>query len=125
MKVPGLSLIVETPRRFLYTRENHAGIGICRFSSLTRDTNPDISNSGACAPLLTREARQHEAIGKENRVGTCLGLRALGAVVMTGDGRDEERPSRSEQRTAKKPNDYLTEKAPYKFESAFLQRRVS
>src|SRR5205823_1116322 len=38
--------------------------------------------------------------------------------------RDEERPSRSEQRTATNQNDHLTGKAPYKFESSFLQRRV-
>src|SRR6516162_7622902 len=38
--------------------------------------------------------------------------------------RDEERLSRSEQRTANKPKDHLTGKAPYKFESGFLQRRV-
>src|SRR4029077_6041333 len=36
--------------------------------------------------------------------------------------RDEERPSRSEQRTLSKH--YLTGKAPHKFESVFLQRRV-
>src|SRR6202035_1986828 len=40
--------------------------------------------------------------------------------------RDEERLSRSEQRTlSKTQNNHLTGKAPYKFESAFLQRRVS
>src|SRR5205814_6751114 len=40
--------------------------------------------------------------------------------------RDEERPSRSEQRTGNKTkNNHLTGKAPYKFESGFLQRRVS
>src|SRR5712671_5173909 len=39
--------------------------------------------------------------------------------------RDEERPSRSEQRTGNKTkNNHLTGKAPYKFESALLQRRV-
>src|SRR5690242_20256939 len=39
--------------------------------------------------------------------------------------RDEERPSRSEQRTGNKTkNNHLTGKAPYKFESAFLQRTV-
>src|SRR6516164_2540265 len=38
--------------------------------------------------------------------------------------RDEERLSRSEQRTANKPKDHLTGKAPYRFESASLQRRV-
>src|ERR1700680_1082382 len=39
--------------------------------------------------------------------------------------RDEERLSRSEQRTlSKTQNNHLTGKAPYKFESAFLQRRV-
>src|SRR5437868_3357122 len=38
--------------------------------------------------------------------------------------RDEERLSRSEQRTDYK-NDCLTGKAPYRFESLFLQRRVS
>src|SRR6516225_4608144 len=31
--------------------------------------------------------------------------------------RDEERLSRSEQRTANKPKDHLTGKAPYRFES--------
>src|SRR5580693_640549 len=40
--------------------------------------------------------------------------------------RDEERLSRSEQRTlSKTQNNHLTGKAPYKFESALLQRRVS
>src|ERR1700730_12118086 len=40
--------------------------------------------------------------------------------------RDEERLSRSEQRTlSKTQNNHLTGKAPYKFESGFLQRRVS
>jgi hypothetical protein len=41
--------------------------------------------------------------------------------------RDEERPSRSEQRTLSKhylSKHYLTGKAPYKFVSPFLQRRV-
>src|ERR1700730_4013594 len=39
--------------------------------------------------------------------------------------RDEERLSRSEQRTlSKTQNNHLTGKAPYKFESVFLQRRV-
>src|SRR6516162_2960118 len=38
--------------------------------------------------------------------------------------RDEERLSRSEQRTANKPKDHLTGKAPYRFESSSLQRRV-
>ena len=39
--------------------------------------------------------------------------------------RDEERLSRSEQRTlSKTQNNHLTGKAPYKFESALLQRRV-
>src|SRR6516162_3689318 len=38
--------------------------------------------------------------------------------------RDEERLSRSEQRTANKPKDHLTGKAPYRFESASLQQRV-
>ena len=39
--------------------------------------------------------------------------------------RDEERLSRSEQRTlSKTQNNHLTGKAPYKFESASLQRRV-
>src|ERR1700730_16231115 len=40
--------------------------------------------------------------------------------------RDEERLSRSEQRTlSKTQNNHLTGKAPYKFESTSLQRRVS
>ena len=40
--------------------------------------------------------------------------------------RDEERLSRSEQRTlSKTQNNHLTGKAPYKFESPFLQRRES
>jgi len=39
--------------------------------------------------------------------------------------RDEERLSRSEQRTANKPKDHLTGKAPYRFESISLQRRVN
>src|SRR5437588_8815668 len=40
--------------------------------------------------------------------------------------RDEERPSRSEQRTlSKTQNNHLTGKAPYKFESVFLQQRVT
>src|SRR6266403_6187437 len=40
--------------------------------------------------------------------------------------RDEERLSRSEQRTlSKTQNNHLTGKAPYKFESAFLQRGVA
>jgi hypothetical protein len=39
--------------------------------------------------------------------------------------RDEERPSRSEQRTLSKPKHYLTGKAPYKFESISLQRGVN
>src|ERR1700686_4296079 len=39
--------------------------------------------------------------------------------------RDEERLSRSEQRTANHQNRFLTEKAPYKFESISLQRRVN
>src|SRR5882757_7281654 len=40
--------------------------------------------------------------------------------------RDEERLSRSEQRTlSKTENNHLTGKAPYKFEYGFLQRRVS
>src|ERR1700720_269188 len=39
--------------------------------------------------------------------------------------RDEERLSRSEQRTlSKTQNNHLTGKAPYKFESAFLHRRI-
>src|SRR6185437_4740810 len=39
---------------------------------------------------------------------------------------DEERLSRSEQRTlSKTQNNHLTGKAPYKFESGLLQRRVS
>src|SRR6266403_1378194 len=39
--------------------------------------------------------------------------------------RDEERLSRSEQRTlSKTQNNHLTGKAPYKFESGSLQRRV-
>src|SRR5580693_651028 len=39
--------------------------------------------------------------------------------------RDEERLSRSEQRTlSKTQNNHLTGKAPYKFESALLQRGV-
>src|SRR5260221_8572205 len=39
--------------------------------------------------------------------------------------RDEERLSRSEQRTlSKTENNHLTGKAPYKFESGLLQRRV-
>src|SRR5438477_10336371 len=39
--------------------------------------------------------------------------------------RDEERLSHSEQRTlSKTQNNHLTAKAPYKFESVFLQRRV-
>src|SRR6516165_4696361 len=38
--------------------------------------------------------------------------------------RDEERLSRSEQRTANKPKDHLTGKAPYRFESTSLQQRV-
>ena len=38
--------------------------------------------------------------------------------------RDEERLSRSEQRTANKPKDHLTGKAPYRFESCSLQQRV-
>src|SRR6202035_3913634 len=39
--------------------------------------------------------------------------------------RDEERLSRSEQRTlSKTQNNHLTGKAPYKFESGLLQRRV-
>src|SRR5436853_1532424 len=39
--------------------------------------------------------------------------------------RDEERLSRSEQRTlSKTQNNHLTGKAPYKFESTLLQRRV-
>src|SRR6266404_3264764 len=39
--------------------------------------------------------------------------------------RDEERLSRSEQRTlSKTQNNHLTGKAPYKFESPLLQRRV-
>jgi len=38
--------------------------------------------------------------------------------------RDEERLSRSEQRTANKPKDHLTGKAPYRFESISLQQRV-
>jgi hypothetical protein len=38
--------------------------------------------------------------------------------------RDEERLSRSEQRTANKPKDHLTGKAPYRFESISLHRRV-
>src|SRR3974390_244047 len=38
--------------------------------------------------------------------------------------RDEERLSRSEQRTANKPKDHLTGKAPYRFESASLQQTV-
>src|SRR5580700_1580476 len=40
--------------------------------------------------------------------------------------RDEERLSRSEQRTlSKTQNNHLTRKAPYKFESGLLQRGVS
>src|SRR5260221_2812977 len=40
--------------------------------------------------------------------------------------RDEERLSRSEQRTlSKTQNNHLTGKAPYKFESGFLQERVT
>ena len=40
--------------------------------------------------------------------------------------RDEERLSRSEQRTlSKTQNNHLTGKAPYKFESGLLQRRVA
>src|SRR5438132_8130759 len=39
--------------------------------------------------------------------------------------RDEERLSRSEQRTlSKTQNNHLTGKAPYRFESCFLQQRV-
>jgi hypothetical protein len=39
--------------------------------------------------------------------------------------RDEERLSRSEQRTlSKNPNNHLTGKAPYKFESPLLQQGV-
>ena len=38
--------------------------------------------------------------------------------------RDEERLSRSEQRTDNNPKNHLTGKAPYRFESVFLQRRV-
>src|ERR1700720_2330402 len=39
--------------------------------------------------------------------------------------RDEERLSRSEQRTlSKTQNNHLTGKAPYKFESGFLQQPV-
>jgi hypothetical protein len=38
--------------------------------------------------------------------------------------RDEEGLSRFEQRTANKPKHDLTEKAPYRFESGFLHRRV-
>src|SRR5437870_5695532 len=39
--------------------------------------------------------------------------------------RDEERLSRSEQRTlSKTQNNHLTGKAPYKFESVFLQLRL-
>src|SRR5215470_12004133 len=38
--------------------------------------------------------------------------------------RDEERLSRSEQRTANKPKDHLTGNAPYRFESTSIQRRV-
>src|SRR5437588_5430398 len=39
--------------------------------------------------------------------------------------RDEERPSRSEQRTGAKRKRHLTGKAPYRFESGFLQQRIS
>src|ERR1700730_2301046 len=40
--------------------------------------------------------------------------------------RDEERLSRSEQRTlSKTQNNHLTGKAPYKFEAGFLQQRVA
>src|SRR3954453_6625323 len=39
--------------------------------------------------------------------------------------RDEERLSRSEQRTANKPKYHLTGKPPYRFESRSLQQRVS
>src|SRR6516162_7806744 len=38
--------------------------------------------------------------------------------------RDEERLSRSEQKTGFEPKHHLTGKAPYKFESSPLQRRV-
>src|SRR5437660_758947 len=38
---------------------------------------------------------------------------------------DEERLSRSEQRTGNKPKHDLTGKAPYRFESTSLQRRAS
>src|SRR3954469_17851996 len=48
---------------------------------------------------------------------------ARSANLIAGDG-TKNGLSRSEQRTATNQNNYLTGKAPYKFESALLQRRV-
>ena len=48
---------------------------------------------------------------------------ARSANLIAGDG-DEERLSRSELKTANKPKDHLTGKAPYRFESCSLQQRV-
>ena len=48
---------------------------------------------------------------------------ARSANLIAGDGTKNGFPS-SEQKTGKTKNDHLTEKAPYKFESGSLQRRV-
>src|SRR5256885_8899966 len=48
---------------------------------------------------------------------------ARSANLIAGDG-TKNSLSRSEQRTATNQNNYLTGKAPYKFESGFLQRGV-
>jgi hypothetical protein len=49
--------------------------------------------------------------------------RQIGALFEIA--KPEERLSRSEQRTANKPKDHLTGKAPFRFESISLQRRVT
>src|SRR5438874_11358616 len=82
------------------------------------------SSSLACSGLKRCET-QASLGGKPPSFATFRSLDPFRALrELDRRRRDEERLSRSEQRTANKPKYHLTGKAPYRFESCFLQRRV-
>src|SRR6476659_4551370 len=87
------------------------------------------SRCSSSLPVLSRQGaakhKQREAASRQAMLA-CRSLDPFRALREPDRRRrDEERLSRSEQRTlSKTQNNHLTGKAPYKFESALLQRGV-
>src|SRR5205823_11211135 len=99
--------------------------GAVRRRSFRREASRAVHRPSACSGI---KALRNTSDAKAASRQALLPFRSLDPfrALREPDRRrpDEERLSRSEQRTGNKPKHDLTGKAPYRFESGFLQRRV-